>query len=370
MSYINKNINDYNSNILSLLHQGSGDKEYSLDEIANYVESMIQGIFDRHYLRNRLFDLGRKGRISNPRKLYYRTPKPNPEMHLDIPTMWDEFIFNARVYKNDRSTFIDSNKDYWIVFEVEDSRDNAVVKIVNQMTQKKASISHEHFENSLVRINSCGGRMERPDRRISHRSAYCEFTSSLDFDEFGFTIYSKKSHNDDSQFISTGGIARTDGDWNVRHKRPIFNFDFEPSIIDQSERIVLTQLRHIRHEDLVDFVWNKILGERFDKKEGVFDLLCKNRQFDRIIWEMKTIQADDLIDEKRQVMKAISQLFYYDFKLGDAGIHPLIACFENKISLFHQEFLATCNILCCWRERNKLIFSDFLPKPFGITKTD
>ena len=45
---------------------------------------------------------------------------------------------------------------------------------------------------------------------------------------------------------------------------------------------------------------------------------------------MKTIEENDKPDEKRQVMKAVSQLFYYDFISGKGGVHPLIACFERK----------------------------------------
>lgn len=363
MTGVNKNLSDYNSNILQLLHQGNGENVFHLDEIFTHVDEMIDGIADRHYLRNRLFDLCRKGRIANPIREHYSTPVSDSNTDLSLLPSWDEFVTNARIYNSNRNEFQDIDGNNWKVNDVNDSGSSAVISLINLRNEKIATITFEHFKNSLIRLNACGGRMERPDRRSSHRAAYKEFLSRLDLDEDGFTIVGSDIQRDFSENISSGGIDREDGEWNIRRRRPIFNFDFEPKITDTQERVILTQQRHLRHEDLVDFVWNDILGDKWQKKEGVYDLLCQNRRYERIIWEMKTIQRGDLIDEKRQVMKAVSQLFYYDFILGNGGVNPLIACFECKISLSNQEFLAACNILCCWKEDNQLIFSSFLPVP-------
>ena len=85
-------------------------------------------------------------------------------------------------------------------------------------------------------------------------------------------------------------MRRVDGEWNVRRKRAVFESDYEPQTIDSEHRISLTIERTERHENLVDFVWFEWLGDDFDRKEGEFDLLCKNSNFPRILWEMKTIQ--------------------------------------------------------------------------------
>ena len=185
---MNKNIGDYNSNILQLLHSNGGGHEYSLDDIASFVSDIITGIFDRHYLRNRLFDLCRKGRIANPRMKIYSTPKQDPNLMLDIELMWDVFIDKAREYYLSGKHIPDVTEGKWRIERVVDVEDRACVFLISDRTGKSTKITHEHFENSLVRINNCGGKMERPDRRSSHRSAYCEFLPNLSFDNDGFTV--------------------------------------------------------------------------------------------------------------------------------------------------------------------------------------
>ena len=213
--------------------------------------------------------------------------------------------------------------------------------------------------------------MERPDRRHSHRAAFCALLSRIEFDERGFTRVVDSELGDppgeeesiESAPISVGGSRRDEGEWNIRRKRAVHESDFEPQTIDSRHRIELTRERVERHEDLVDFVWFDWLGDEFDKKEGEYDLYSRNTRSPRILWEMKTIQIEDRADEKRQVMKAVSQLLYYDFKLGDTGIYPLIACFEYEISPFLQSFLSSCGIHCCWKSGSRLIFSEGLEAP-------
>ena len=50
----NRNPSDYDANIRSILHSAPG-RAFSLDEISVYISTNIDGEFDRHYLRNRLF---------------------------------------------------------------------------------------------------------------------------------------------------------------------------------------------------------------------------------------------------------------------------------------------------------------------------
>lgn len=363
---VNKNVDDYNSNILKLLHKNSGEGEYSIDELADFISSRIDGVFDRHYMRVRLFDLCKKGRIANPRMKTYSTPSPNPELILQIDSLWDEFVQNARIYKSEGTLITDIKSGFWEITDVNDTMERAVLYLSKKEDTQSAQISFEHFSNSMNRINCCGGRMERPDRRDSHRSAYCELLPCLSIDEEGFTVVNLLPNEP----LEPNFHEEYVGKWNVRRRRPIFNFDFEPSFQDSTEGIIQIQKRHLRHEDLVDFVWNEVLGDRFDKIEGQYDLLCKNREYKQIIWEMKTIELNDFKDQKRQVLKAVSQLFYYDFQTGNGGMYPLIACFERKISDELIEFLAMCNIFCCWFYRNRLTFSDILPIPNGILPTD
>jgi hypothetical protein len=367
---INRNPSDYDANIRSILHSAPG-RAFSLDEISVYISTNIDGEFDRHYLRNRLFYYCKIGRFANPIRNHYQVAKPNPERSLDIDTCWDEFVQNAKDYVRNMSLYTDQRGRTWRISQIRDDGENEYLELVSSEVNGIVEFTFEHFQNAIIRINASGGEMESPDRRYAHRATICELVNDLNFDSRGYTVVARSESTSVNQEDTTnnrentsiGGMRRVDGEWNVRRKRAVFESDYEPQTIDSEHRISLTIERTERHENLVDFVWFEWLGDDFDRREGEFDLLCKNSNFPRILWEMKTIQLGDLSDEKRQVTKAVSQLLYYDYNLGDTGIHPLVACFEYEISPSLQRFLSSCGIHCCWKSGNRLLFGGDLTPP-------
>ena len=155
---MNKNIGDYNSNILQLLHSNGGGHEYSLDDIASFVSENITGIFDRHYLRNRLFDLCRKGRIANPRMKIYSTPKQDPNLMLDIELMWDVFIDNAREYYLSGKHIPDVTEGKWRIERVVD-----VVRQGDEVTVRVREIDSRGRINLTLRGVAQNGGMSYPE---------------------------------------------------------------------------------------------------------------------------------------------------------------------------------------------------------------
>ena len=366
----NRHAPDYDLNLRELLHSDPS-RPFSLDEISEYISSNIVGNFDRHYLRTRLFKHGNVGRFSNPIVNHYQIPTPNPTRVLDVQNSWSEFIQNAHIFLENRTIITDLVNIKWRIHQIRDDGSNDYVELISIDSGTITKVKFVHFSNAITQINACGGVMERPDRRHSHRAAFCTLSNQIEFDERGYTRVIVSELGDSSgeevsaehPSISVGGSRRDEGEWNIRRKRAVHESDFEPQTIDSKHRIELTRERLERHEDLVDFVWFDWLGDEFDKKEGEYDLYSRNTSYPRILWEMKTIQLGDQADEKRQVRKAISQLLYYDFKLGDTGIHPLVACFEYEISPFLQSFLSSCGIHCCWKSGSRLIFSNQLEPP-------
>ena len=366
----NRHAPDYDVNLLELLHSIPGE-QFSIDQISDFISSRIYGLFVRHYLRIRLFYHSSRGRIANPKRKHYRVTTPNESTRLIVDDCWAEFIQNAEIFQENRTTIADLSGKIWRILQIQDDGENDYVELVSVESETTATITFEHFSNAITRLNACGGLMERPDRRHSHIATFCALLPRLQFDENGYTVVTNITEPDTTShepMISVGGTKREQGEWNIRRKRAIHESDFEPQAMDSEHRILLTRERLERHELLVDFVWFEILGDSFDRLEGEFDLFSKNRTTPRILWEMKTIQSGDDADEKRQVRKAVSQLLYYDFKLGETGIHPLIACFEHEISSTLQRFLASCNIHCCWKYGSRLIFSNQLPTPSCLAR--
>lgn len=132
--------------------------------------------------------------------------------------------------------------------------------------------------------------------------------------------------------------------------------DKEQKSFDLLNGIVIRKKRTERHNDIVKIVAKIFIDNKLDIYEGRIDCLgVKDREF-AIISEIKTLDGT-LSDENNQVMKAFSQLYYYEqFHMGDfSGIPKIkVAIFEKKISDEHIEFFRNNNIQVFWKEDGEI----------------
>lgn len=132
--------------------------------------------------------------------------------------------------------------------------------------------------------------------------------------------------------------------------------DDEEYTFDLSKGIETRKKRTERHANIVKLVAQILSDKRFNLFEGRIDCLGIRQDSDSIICEVKTLDGSKS-DECSQVMKAFSQLFYYEkFHMGQfkGGHTQKVVIFENKISDEHIMFFEQNDILVFWVENEIL----------------
>lgn len=129
--------------------------------------------------------------------------------------------------------------------------------------------------------------------------------------------------------------------------------DKNEKLIDWSEAERKNEARKYRHRELNDEFHKLLIDRGFRVFEGNIDCLGFKSTFPAIIGEVKTLSGENK-DEKSQVLKAFSQLYYYEMfamKQFEGYKSQKIAIFESKISDDHINFLESNNILVLWKCR-------------------
>lgn len=119
---------------------------------------------------------------------------------------------------------------------------------------------------------------------------------------------------------------------------------------DLSKSIEIRQERNKRHNEIVKKFAKQLSDEDYELYEGRIDCLGIKKDLSIIISEIKTLDGT-IEDEYKQIMKAFSQLYYYEtFEIGEfSNIHiKKVAVFEKKISDKHISFLEKNNIKVIW----------------------
>ncbi|MGC5816020.1 hypothetical protein [Clostridium perfringens] len=134
------------------------------------------------------------------------------------------------------------------------------------------------------------------------------------------------------------------------------------NLVDLSEGIRTRKKRTERHSDVVKLVARTLEVKFFNLYEGRIDCLAIRNivETPAIIIEVKTLDGTDT-DECSQVMKAFSQLFYYEeFHMGDfeSSYTQKVVVFESKISDEHICFFEKNGILVFWVENNSINGND------------
>jgi hypothetical protein len=144
----------------------------------------------------------------------------------------------------------------------------------------------------------------------------------------------------------------TRGKWKADAKSQLATLD--PA--DRQRALDILHERTREHDLIVkkvcEQIYDGIRGLRFDKFS--FDLLAERGRH-AILHEIKTIKTRDRADEKRQVMRALGQLLYYEhfdvpteLKNQDAKVHK-IAVFQRRLfDPEHIRFLHRSGIGVLW----------------------
>ena len=127
---------------------------------------------------------------------------------------------------------------------------------------------------------------------------------------------------------------------------------------DLSEGINSRRDRTDRHQHIVQLIAKTLSQFQYRLYEYPMDCLAIKDNDSSLLFEVKTLDGT-ASDERSQVMKAFSQLYYYEyFNLPQTMVFPIrkIAFFEHSISTEHIAFLQHSNIDVYWlNEHDQII---------------
>lgn len=135
------------------------------------------------------------------------------------------------------------------------------------------------------------------------------------------------------------------------------NLDDSNSLFDLSRKKEIINERTKRHNNIVKKFAKMLVEKHFDIFEGRIDCLGVRKNEIAVIGEIKTLDGSKK-DEYSQVMKAFSQLYYYEeFNMGEYNNieSRKVAVFENKISDEHINFLEKNNIFVIWIDKKEFL---------------
>lgn len=127
------------------------------------------------------------------------------------------------------------------------------------------------------------------------------------------------------------------------------------SFTDLTASIQTRKKRTERHHDIVKLIALDLERKGYSLYENPIDCLAVKENKTTLLFEVKTLDGSDS-DEKKQVQKAFSQLFYYemfsvkDFK--ENGLEKFVV-FEKQISDEHINFFEQVGIKVIWVNENK-----------------
>lgn len=128
---------------------------------------------------------------------------------------------------------------------------------------------------------------------------------------------------------------------------------------DPSNGIMLRRERTQRHQSIVRLLAQCLSVHQYRLFEDPIDCLATKLNAPTLIFEIKTLDGTPA-DERSQVMKAFSQLCYYEYFYVNnySGPYHKVAVFETKISDSHIAFLNSYNINVAWLDnQNQFTFS-------------
>jgi tRNA A37 N6-isopentenylltransferase MiaA len=135
----------------------------------------------------------------------------------------------------------------------------------------------------------------------------------------------------------------------------------EPTTIDPLTQAQINELRHertLQHQEIVKKFGELYKQNNLEIDENTFDLLVELDKF-VLLHEMKTITVDN---ERNQIIKAVGQLYYYEFfeipsiiDTTNKSIVKIIALQSKPTDLMHIEYLKSIGILTLWVGDNNQI---------------
>lgn len=126
------------------------------------------------------------------------------------------------------------------------------------------------------------------------------------------------------------------------------------AIFDLSKGIKTREKRKKRHEYIVTLFAELLESKGFSLYVERIDCLAVRENSEPILCEVKTLNGT-ISDETAQVLKAFSQVFYYEnFKMGEFTGLPTqkVVVFEHKINSEHISFFEDNGILVYWIEND------------------
>lgn len=143
----------------------------------------------------------------------------------------------------------------------------------------------------------------------------------------------------------------------VAHVNPELEMSAEDALRSIQDAIEATRERSKRHQSIVKLFANMCEGAGFILFENPYDCLAVKGNFS-ILAEGKTLSGTQ-VDERGQVQRALSQLYYYEnfYLPEDNSGHQtviLIGLFESEISDSHKAYLDKCGIDVVWISGNTI----------------
>lgn len=135
--------------------------------------------------------------------------------------------------------------------------------------------------------------------------------------------------------------------------------ELKENFVDLSSGIATRKLRTERHQAIVKLLAIDLERKGYKLYEYPVDCLAINQNNKGLLFEIKTLDGTES-DEKKQVLKAFSQLCYYEKcyvkNKFDVEVEKVVL-FESKIGEEHIDFFNEYGIKVLWVNKNKVIES-------------
>jgi len=240
-----------------------------------------------------------------------------------------------------------------------------VWRALNRRTNFVKSVVLSHYEEKVKRSpeHRVKVRMDKPYTNILNRkllASIIEKSGRIFVEEEGKWILEKVKRARRARVITDPNVL-TRQKWLKEATKRISKL---PDAEEREQaRLTLLEKRRSGHQEIVKTIITKL----YAVKEGCimkedpysFDLLVEKKG-QAFLHEMKTIRRYDRADERRQIIQAVGQLFYYEhfdvpFELDDTSANVTkFVVFQNMPYSDHVVYLKNCGVEVLWLKNGRI----------------
>lgn len=312
-----------------------------------------------------------------------RPGSASKQSHIHVTGEGMSFFFDENELKNDPTQFVNDEREDLIIF-------------TKNLENLAANAEKCHNVKRIIDINTCSDFIKTfTNKKVGHKGTQVQISKTR-LDDKAFInlreclfkgdalIFLKLEDNSiiavgipNSYFSKTGlgnnnlyekvkaVVIQEENDTNLRSVDYTNIATFNPSdedddndeknkTFDLSSGILKRKKRTERHQDIVKLIALDLVQAGYSLYENPVDCLAIKEKYNSLLFEIKTLDGTNS-DERKQVQKAFTQLFYYEeFNIRDYTEEKVekIAVFESEISDEHILFFKKNGIKVYWIDNN------------------